>query len=151
MIAPISGLYSYLLREPVGISTKTTTSESSARSIATSLCRRRLVDGHDSGAAEPDVVLQPHLRAVDLSLVGVASQLPRELRALRQARRPERMALRDQASGGVDHPAPAVCRVLVLDELVTLALGRQAERLVGDQLVCGEAVVELDHVDVVRA
>src|SRR6476659_4645762 len=117
MIAPSSGLYSYLLREPVGISTKTTTSESSAGSIAKSLCRRRLVDRHDGSAAEPDVVLEAHLRTVDLALVGVASQLPCELRALREAGRPERVALRDQTSGGVDHPASAVCRVLVLDEL----------------------------------
>ena len=44
----------------------------------------------------------------------------------------------------------AVGRRLRVDELVALALGGKAERLVGDQLVGGEAVVQLDHLDVLR-
>ena len=110
----------------------------------------RLVDGHDGRAAEAEVVLQADLRALDLALVGLAAQLPGELGALGQAGGAERMALGDQAAGRVHHPPAAVGRVLGIDELAALALLGQAERLVGDQLVGGEAVVQLDDVDVVR-
>ena len=57
---------------------------------------RRLVDGDHGGAAEADVVLQGDLGALDLALVRLAAQLPGQLRALRQAGRAERVALRDQ-------------------------------------------------------
>ena len=95
-------------------------------------------------------MLERDLGAVDLAGVGVAAQLPGELGALREAGRPERVALGDQAAGRVDHRAvAAVGRRLGLDQLVALALGGEAERLVGDQLVGREAVVELAHVDLV--
>src|SRR5262245_65314289 len=108
---------------------------------------RRLVDRNDRSSAEADVVLQSDLGAVDLALVGLAAQLPGELRALGEPGGAERMALGDQASGRVDHRAlAAVGGRLGLDQLVALALGREAERLVADQLVGRGAVVELDHV-----
>ena len=89
--------------------------------------------------------------SVDLTLVGGAAQLPGELGALGEAGGAERVALGDQAAGGVDDPAAAVGGVVVVDELAALALAAQAERLVGQQLVGGEAVVQLDDVDVVGA
>jgi hypothetical protein len=57
-----------------------------------------LVHADHGGAAEADVVLEADLRSVHLTLVGLAAQLPRELRALGEAGRAERMALRDQAA-----------------------------------------------------
>ena len=47
-----------------------------------------LVGGDDGRAAQPDVVLQRSGDVVDLTLVGGAAQLPGQLGALREARRP---------------------------------------------------------------
>src|ERR1019366_1193637 len=128
-----------------------TVQASSARTSPTSGRQPRscglLVDGHDGGAAEADVVLQGDLGALDLAGVGRAAQLPDELRALRQAGGAERVALGDQAPRGIDDgTVAAVGGGLGVDELVALALAGKTERLVGDQLVGAEAVVELHHV-----
>ena len=109
----------------------------------------RLVDGDHGGAAEADVVLEGDLGAVDLALVGFAAQLPGQLGALGEPGRPERVALGDQPAGGVDDDLAAVGGRLFVDQLVALALGGEAERLVGDQLVGAEAVVQLADVDLV--
>src|SRR5262249_12844792 len=71
--------------------------------------RRRLsssvaaVHRHDARAAEPQVVLERDLRALDLTLLGLATQVPHELGALREARGAERVALREQAARRVRH------------------------------------------------
>ncbi len=96
-------------------------------------------------------MLQADARAFDLALVGLAAELPHELGALSEARRAERMALREQAAGRVRHPLAAVGVVAVLDELLGFALAGEPERLVREDLVRREAVVELDDVDVLRA
>ena len=75
------------------------------------------VRGDDGGAAETDVVLQADLRAVDLTLVRQAADLPVELGALREAGRAERVTLGDQPARGVHDPRAAVGRGLVVDEL----------------------------------
>src|SRR5215213_9128316 len=115
------------------------------RSPAPSL-GRRFVDRDHGGSAEADVVLQRHLGAVHLSLVGRAAQLPGQFRALRQAGRPERMALGDQPAGRVDDDLAAEGGRFFLDQLVRLALRGEPERFVGDELVGAEAVVELADV-----
>src|SRR6185295_16140458 len=61
----------------------------------------RLVERDDAGAAEPEVVLQADPRAVDLALARGAAQLLRELEALREPGRPQRMSLRQKAAGRV--------------------------------------------------
>ena len=94
-------------------------------------------------------MLERDLRALDLPLVGLAAQLPGQFRALRQPGRAERVALGDQPAGGVDDDLAAVGGRLFLDQLVRLALGGEAERFVGDQLVGAEAVVQLADVDLV--
>ncbi len=93
-------------------------------------------------------MLQGRVDAVDLSLVGSAAQLPGQLGALGQAGRAERVALGDQPTGGVDHPATAVGGVVVVDQPRRLALAAQAEGLVQQQFVGGEAVVQLDDLEV---
>src|SRR5687767_12375540 len=53
------------------------------------------VDGDDGRAAQPDVVLERDLRAIDLPLVRLAAELPGELGALGEAGGAEWVALRD--------------------------------------------------------
>ena len=79
---------------------------------------RPAVDADHGGAAEADVVLQRDVDLVDLTLLGESAQLPVELRALREAGRAERVALRDQPAARIDDRAvAAVRRRLALDEL----------------------------------
>src|SRR5690606_22994370 len=61
----------------------------------------------------------------------------------------ERVSLGQQPAGRVGDDLPAVGVVAVQDELLRSPLGGEPERLVADQLVGGEAVVQLHHVDVV--
>jgi hypothetical protein len=89
-------------------------------------------------------VLEGGLGAADLTVTGIAAQLPRELGALGQARGAERMTLGDQAPRRVDDPLAAVGDGTLVDELATRPLGTEPEPFVGDELVGGEAVVELD-------
>ena len=96
-------------------------------------------------------MLERDLGVLDLALVGLAAQLPHELGALREAGGAERVALREQAARGVGDELAAVGVVAVPDELLGLALLAEAERLVGEELVGGEAVVQLDDVDVLGA
>ena len=97
-------------------------------------------------------MLQGDFRVVDLARVGLAAQLPGELAALRQPRRAQRVALGDQPAGRVDdRTVAAVGGRLAVDELVAVALLGEPERLVGDQLVGAEAVVQLDDLDIVGA
>src|SRR3712207_288654 len=116
-----------------------------------SAVQSRPIDRHDRGAPETDVVLKRHPGAVDLSRAGLAAKLPRELRALGEAGGAERVALGDQPTGRVDDPLAAIRRRPLVDERVSFAGGREAERLVGDQLVGREAVVQLDDVHVLGA
>lgn len=81
----------------------------------------------------------------------------------------QRVALGEKTAGRVDDPLAAKGVVLLVDELVRLAGGGQAERIVEEELagvahrvrrcsvnrqmggvLCGEAVVELDDLDVGR-
>ena len=72
-----------------------------------------LVRGHDRCTAQPDVVLQRGGNVVDLALVGGSAQLPRQLGALRQPGGTQRVALRDQSAGRIDHPPAAVGGIAV--------------------------------------
>ena len=58
------------------------------------------------------------------------------------------MALGQQAAGGVGDVLAAVGVLAVPDELLGAALGTQADGFVGEQLVGGEAVVQLDDLDI---
>src|SRR4051794_18822481 len=84
---------------------------------------RRLVERDNDGPADPDVVLEGRLGALDLAFVRLAAQLPGQFRALGRAGRSQRVSLRDQPARRVDHGAvAAVGGGLSLHELVGLAL-----------------------------
>ena len=96
-------------------------------------------------------MLESHLGVRDLAFVRGAPELPHELGALGEAGRAEGMSLREEAAGGVRDPLAAVGVVAFLDELLGAALVAEAERLVRQDLVRGEAVVQLDDLDVLGA
>src|SRR5438445_3790994 len=107
------------------------------------------IHAHHGRAADADVVLQRDPRPLDLARTRRTAELPAELGALRQAGGSEGVALGDQPTRRVHHrTGAAVGGGLGLDQPVALALDAEPERLVGDQLVGAEAVVELDDVDV---
>uniref|UniRef100_A0A182NXB3 Uncharacterized protein n=1 Tax=Anopheles dirus TaxID=7168 RepID=A0A182NXB3_9DIPT len=125
-------------------------------------CRKAWVDGtfrvreaqpvqpdHDR-STKADVMLQRQFGALHLTLVRLTAQLPAQLRTLRQARRAERMSLGDQTTARVDNHTTTVRVVATVNELACLAWLAQPERFVRDQLVSGEAIVQLDHIDVLR-
>src|SRR5438876_10478460 len=74
------------------------------------------VHRHDARATESHVVLEPDPRALHLPLVRLARELPHELRTLREARRPERVTLREEPARGVHHPLPAVRHLVVVGQ-----------------------------------
>jgi hypothetical protein len=74
--------------------------------------------------------------------------MPHQLGALRDAGGAQGVALGNESSRGIDDVLSAVGDIAVADELVGLTLLGQAEGVNSDHLVSGEAVVELDDLDV---
>lgn len=67
-----------------------------------------LVQGHHTGTADAEVVLECQTCALDLTPIGAAAQLLHQFVALCQAGGSQRMALGEQSAGGVDdEPATA--------------------------------------------
>ena len=95
-------------------------------------------------------MLQRQFRAFDLAFVSVATQLLGQLITLGQAGGAQWVALAQQATRGVGDGAPAVGVVTVQHKLLGPALGAQAQRFIAQQLVVGEAVVQLNHGDLTR-
>ena len=96
-------------------------------------------------------MLQRDLRIRHLTLTGCAAQLPHKLRALRETGRTEWVSLREQTAGGVGDPLAAEGVVAIPDQLLGFAFFGETNRLVGQHFVCGEAVVKLDDLHIVRA
>ena len=88
--------------------------------------------------------------AVDLTVLGLAPQLPDEFGALSQTGRAERVALGEQPPRGVGDHLAAIGVVAVPDELLGAPLRRQAKRLVGQKFVGCEAIMQLDNPDIFR-
>lgn len=76
--------------------------------------------------------------------------MPHQLRALREARRPQRVALGDEPARGVDDDLAAIRDAALADQLVRPARRRQPQEVDGDHLVGAEAVVQLAHAAVAR-
>src|SRR5664279_1433180 len=98
------------------------------------------VQRHDAGAAEAEIMLQRQSRAVDLGCRGGAAQLTRQLIALREPGRAERMALRQQSAGGIGDELAAIGVVAIVDETLRATLRAKPEGFIGDQFVLGKAV-----------
>ena len=84
----------------------------------------------------------------------VASALPRNWRqlvALGQPGRAQRMPFRQQAAGRIGDDLAAIGIVAVFDKALGFAQRAQAEALVGEQFVLRKAIVQLADIDVVRA
>lgn len=109
---------------------------------------RLLVDTDDDSTAKADIVLQGVLDVGHLSVASPAAQLPHQLSALCEACRTQRVALGNEAAGWVDDVLAAVRIVTCIDEFMRLAGRYQTERIVRDELVRREAVVQLNHLDV---
>ena len=113
---------------------------SSFRRVRTASRRRR--------RREPRLCCRASRAPSTWRLSGAAAQLLDQLGALRQAGGAQRMALAQQAARRVGDDLAAVGVVAVDDEFLGAADRAQAERLVAEQLVLREAVVQLDDVDV---
>src|SRR3546814_6107324 len=67
------------------------------------------------------MVLERVARALDLAFVGASAKLVGELVALREPRRAERVALREQAARRIGHDLATIAVVAVVDELLGAA------------------------------
>src|SRR3546814_8035880 len=61
------------------------------------------------------------------------------------------MSFRKQPARGVGYHLAEIAVVAIVDEFLGAALRAEAERLIGDEFIGGEAVVKLDHRDIVGA
>lgn len=104
----------------------------------------------DAGSAEAQIVLEGMLHSLDLPHFRLTSELPDEFGALRQASRAERMTFREETTRRVRDECSAVGVVSVVNEPLCSALGSRAKRLVGQKLICREAVMEFDDLNVFR-
>jgi len=108
-----------------------------------------LVSSDNNSTTQAKIVLQCNLCILDLSLLCQSTQLPAQLSTLSQASGAERMTLGDEAAGGIDDPFATICVVSSVDQLTCFSLLAQSQGLVGDELVCREAIVQLDHLHIV--
>ena len=93
-------------------------------------------------------MLQGVVHALDLRRFGRSAQLAGQFVALREARGAERMPFGQKPARRVGDDLAAIGVVARVDERLRAAFRAEPERLVGDQLVVGEAVVQLDDADV---
>ncbi|KFY87906.1 hypothetical protein V498_06977 [Pseudogymnoascus sp. VKM F-4517 (FW-2822)] len=156
LLVPTPDLRGLLSSEPLGHNSRVVTqsvdlSNLLIRDLSSSLAIRTLIHGDDGGTTKTEVVLQGNLCSTrDQTVVSPSTKVPHQLGALRDPRGAQGVALGDEAARGVDDVLPAVGDIAVADELVGLALLGQAEGVNRDHLVSGEAVVELDDLDVGR-
>merc|ERR1719276_776736 len=97
---------------------------------------------NNNSRSKSNIVLNSEVAVLDLSFVSFSSQLPAELRALRQTSRSKRMPLGDQTTGRIDDNSTAVGVVTGVNELASFAFFAELESFVSDQLVRREAIVE---------
>src|SRR5260370_17514153 len=87
---------------------------------------------------------------LDLPRPGLAAQVGGHLVDVGDAGRPERVALGQQAAGDVDRDLAVTPRAAAVDPLAGPALRAQSEVVVVAQFGGGEAVLQLDQVEVLR-
>ena len=96
----------------------------------------------------PDEVGQRHPGIVDLTALRLAPQLQHRLVDHGQPGRAAGVAAGEQPPVGVERDAPARPGVALGDELLSFALGAEAEELVVLELLVHEGVVAVGHADV---
>ena len=104
-----------------------------------------------AGGAEADDVGQAHLGALDLTVAGLAAEVVAHLPDVGDAGGGDRVALRLQAAGHVHRGRAVTPRRAAVEEVDGAALLAELEVVVVDELGGGEAVVELDEVEVLGA
>src|SRR6476646_4703308 len=110
-----------------------------------------LEDVHRARAARADHVRQTDARAVDLAAARLAAQMRRHLVDVGDAGGAERMTLRQKSAGDVDGNAPAELGLAAVDHAARLTVLAETEMLVVHELGRGEAVMQLDEIEIVRA
>ena len=108
----------------------------------------RLEDVHGAGRAQPDDVGQAHLGPLDLTVAGLAPEVRGHLVEVGDAGGPDGVALGDEPARHVDRRRPVAPGAPPVDEVAGPARLAQREVLVVDELGGGEAVVQLDEVEV---
>ena len=109
-----------------------------------------LVDRKDTGTTKAKIVLQGDASALDLALHCHASELPAKLRALGQASSPKRVTLRDETTARIDDTLTTKGEIISINGFAGLTLLAESQCLVSNQLICAEAIVEFDHIDLIR-
>src|SRR5262245_37151433 len=102
------------------------------------------------GGVAAERVGQAAACALDLSRARLAAQLRDDLADLRRARRPDRMALRLQPARRIHRNLAAQARPTLFGGETAGARLEETETLGRDDLRDGEAIVQLDDVDVLR-
>jgi hypothetical protein len=95
-----------------------------------------------------DTVLEGNLAIGDLASTSHLSQLPAKLSALSETGSTKRVALGDQTSGRVNDPFSTVGDVATIDQLTCLTNRAELKSLIGDQLIRGEAIVQLNDLSI---
>ena len=103
------------------------------------------------GGAEADDVGHADRRALDLTVARLAAQLRGDLVDVGDAGHADRVALRQQSARHVHRARAVTPRTAPVDEVAGTAGLAQTEVVVVDELGGGEAVVQLDEVEVGRA
>src|SRR3954449_11558509 len=129
-------------------STPAARAEQPTRTGETSAQARLLQDVHAAGRTETDDMGHADLGALDLTVTGLAAQVVADLPDVGDAGRRDRVALGLQAAGHVDRGGAVAPRRPALEERRRAALLAQAEVVVVHQFGGGEAVVQLDEVEV---
>ena len=111
----------------------------------------RLEDVDAARGAEADDVREADPGAFDLAVAGLAAKVVADLPDVGDAGRRDRVALRLEAARDVDRGRAVAPRRTRLEEVDRAALLAQHEVVVVDELGGGEAVVQLDEVEVGRA
>lgn len=113
------------------------------RSIST------LINSDDDGASKSKVVLQASGGLWNSTVVSPSSQVPNQLSTLRNTRSTKWVALRNQTSRWVNNVFASISDIAIANQLVSLALWREAESIDNDHLVGGETVMNLNNLDIV--
>ncbi|KAL9586585.1 MAG: hypothetical protein Q9203_003813, partial [Teloschistes exilis] len=93
------------------------------------------------------IMLQREPRPGNQAIRRPPAKLPHEFRALRDARRSQRVTLRYQSAGGVNDAASTIRDIPLSYHLVRLPLLAQTQRIQRDHLIRRETIVQLTHAD----